>query len=72
MRYDLAAIKQFNIGVARARADYERMPNRACMAKGCFNLHDDDRGMCEFHSREWRKAADRMRAQRARDRRAAS
>lgn len=56
----IAAFAEFNEGVERARADYERMPSRACMAKDCSNLHDDDGGMCKFHRREWKKAANRM------------
>jgi hypothetical protein len=55
-----ATFAVFNAGVRRARADYERMPSRACMAKDCSNLHDDDGGYCQFHRSEWKAACRRM------------
>lgn len=52
MKYHVYLFERFNLGVLRARRDYERAPSRACLVNGCYGLHDDGYAMCRAHRRE--------------------
>lgn len=56
MRYLVRLFEQFNLGVLRARLDYERAPIRACFVPTCPGLHDDTHVRCLEHRRGYRRA----------------
>lgn len=43
------AYARWTAEVAKARADYHRVPNRACRANDCDNLRDDGAIFCDEH-----------------------